>query len=493
MRQLRASDQDLSRGGTRQRNVTPWLMTLRWPGPALLVALLAAAGGCDRGEGAGEVQSSPDPRRNVLVIDDGFDPTLSDFAGRVAATYSIVCDHSALLQEEPSDGGLPVEGDGGTPDESLAARKATLIAALAVRDTHCRLRAGVEPKPDPLGSIARYRERWNGVILAGKPASTAFSPAELGEIQAAQMGLGRARFHGTATAGLIAHQNPGVRLVLVEELLGTSRSIMDNFTCFRQRDIDDNVALFSDPEVQRAYTDRPTAQLDDDLRALMVRHRIGVMNESFGALSRQALEDLQQAKGCPSVDLRRYLSVIGQLDSARALAHPDPDVLLVKSAGNDHSQIDDAGDHRMCADPGAPRLIVGAYDDSGALTSFTNFGRCVDVVAPGSRIITPLPGGWYLPLSGTSFSAPLTARLVSLDAEPVPYSAGAARAVVLSLRDDRQRIPIQRFPRELLYDPEQRTSQYALRAAGPPVTPELPLYSVRKLEDLLRLLRRRGP
>jgi subtilisin family serine protease len=459
----------------------------------------AALGPVDSSADSGPVESSPDPRRNVLVIDDGFDPTMPEFTGRVAAYYSIACEHSGRLAEV-GDAATPLpvadaasfDTDAGTTGDgglTLDQRKQLLLMSLQVRDTSCHLVPGVQPKPDPLASVARYRARWNDAIHAGVFATNVFTASELADIKQALDKLEMSRFHGTATAGLIAHSNPDVRLVLVEELLGTSSSIMDSFTCFEQQEVDANVALFSDPDVQKAYVDRPSSSLDDDFRDLQARHHIGVLNESFGTLSRQTLEDLQKTKGCTPVDLRQYFTVMTALDSMRAAAHPDPDALLVKSAGNDGEQIDSGADQSMCTTGGPPRLYVGAYDNRGAQAEFTNFGRCVDLYAPGVNIIAPIPGGWYLPLSGTSFSAPLTVRLISLDPQPEPFTTAAARDLVLSMRDSSQRIPLQRFPQDVLYDPKHEIAQYALTLVTP-VVPEPRLINLRKLralQDRLRL------
>jgi hypothetical protein len=469
--------------------------------PRLVLALFSVAGlACGGGGGgpSGPVTSSADPRRNVLVIDDGFDPTMPEFTGRVAATYSISCEHAGRLAEV-ADAATPLPmaedagsaGDGGASADAgptLDERKALLLMSLQVRDTSCHLVPGVQPKPDPLASVAQYRARWNNMVHTNQFASQVFSQVEFQQIATAEKELGKTRFHGTATAGLIAHANPNVRLVLVEELLGSSESIMDTFVCFQQSEIDLNVTLFSDPEVRQAYIDRPSSSLDDDFRDLQARHHIGVLNESFGTLSRQALEELQVAKGCVPVDLRQYFTVLTDLDSMRAAAHPDPDALLVKSAGNDGNQIDSGTDQSMCTAGGPPRLYVGAYDARGAQAPFTNFGRCVDIFAPGVNIIVPIPGGWYFPLSGTSFSAPLTARLVSMDPQPEPFGPAAARDLMLSMRDSAQRIPLYRFPQDVLYDPEHATSQFALTLATP-VLPEPSLINVRKLRDLQRRLR----
>jgi hypothetical protein len=444
------------------------------------------------------VESSPDPRHNVLVIDDGFDLSVPAFKGVVAGGYSIVCDHSDVPTQadggggEPvTDGGIPPGDDAGAepaPDGGLADRRAALLAALKVRDTSCHLEPGLAPKPDPLASIDKYRDRWNKTIFANHYATTAFNDTEIEQIKSAIDGLGNARFHGTATAGLIAHQNSAVRLVLVEERLGSAETAEMGFECFKQQDIDDNVALFTDPEIRQAYIDQPFSQLDDDLRALGERHHIGVINESFGSFSRQHLEELQTSKGCVAVDLRQYFATLGALDAARTMAHPDASALTVKSAGNDHSELDGPQDHPMCYMDGSPRLIVGAYDAQGQPTSFTNFGTCIDTIAPGSQIIVPIPGNWYLPLSGTSFSAPLTVRLVSVNPDPSPYDAAKARAIVLSMRDSAGRIPLARFPRDVLYDPAMQSNNWALRLKEPtPVEPAL--FNLRKLRAFQRLLR----
>ncbi|HXU82336.1 MAG TPA: hypothetical protein VN914_13130, partial [Polyangia bacterium] len=223
------------------------------PVRVLLVLPVLLVLGCGGGGGAsGFVESSSDPRQNVLVIDDGFDLTNPVFNGRVAAGYSIVCAHSARVPEQvvDTDGGSPEPiGDGGAPpaadggaDAGLTERKAGLLAALRMRDTSCHLEPGLEPKPDPLASIARYRERWNKTILSSRYASTTFTQAELDEIKKAQEGLGDARFHGTATAGLIAYKNPAVRLMMIEERLGSAEMVEQGFTCFQQQGIDENVA-----------------------------------------------------------------------------------------------------------------------------------------------------------------------------------------------------------------------------------------------------------
>ena len=79
-------------------------------------------------------------------------------------------------------------------------------------------------------------------------------------------------------------------------------------------------------------------------------------------------------------------------------------------------------------------------------------------------------------------------RLVSVNPEPNPYSAAQARALVLSMRDAQGRIPLSRFPRDVLYDPQMAASTWALRLAEPAAV-ETPLVNLRKVREFERLLR----
>jgi len=80
--------------------------------------------------------------------------------------------------------------------------------------------------------------------------------------------------------------------------------------------------------------------------------------------------------------------------------------LVVVSAGNGGSDLD-------CQDN--PSMItVSATDKNDAKTSWSDYGLCVDVAAPGAGIWTTKNGGGYGSASGTSFSAPATAAVLAL-------------------------------------------------------------------------------
>jgi hypothetical protein len=98
--------------------------------------------------------------------------------------------------------------------------------------------------------------------------------------------------------------------------------------------------------------------------------------------------------------------------------------VLVLSAGNDNRDIG-KGFHLSSMDK-ANLLVVGATTDTDARASFSNYGRYVDLAAPGQDVYgftqevdhegttTTLGASSYGPISGTSFAAPITAANVAL-------------------------------------------------------------------------------
>jgi subtilisin family serine protease len=86
----------------------------------------------------------------------------------------------------------------------------------------------------------------------------------------------------------------------------------------------------------------------------------------------------------------------------------DRGVTVVASAGN--------------SDTNAPQFPAGfngvmgiaATDLNDKKTTFSNFGKDIDVDAPGINIISAYPGGYYAIASGTSFSAPFVAGEAAL-------------------------------------------------------------------------------
>jgi thermitase len=83
-------------------------------------------------------------------------------------------------------------------------------------------------------------------------------------------------------------------------------------------------------------------------------------------------------------------------------------VVLVASAGNN----DTSSPQYPAAYAGV--MAVAATDLLDRKAPFSNYGSYVFVDAPGSHIISAVPGGGYGMASGTSFSAPMVAGMAAL-------------------------------------------------------------------------------
>jgi len=109
----------------------------------------------------------------------------------------------------------------------------------------------------------------------------------------------------------------------------------------------------------------------------------------------------------------------------------DHGISVAVAAGNDNN---DACGHSPAAEPSV--LTVGATTTTDERSSFSNFGTCVDLFAPGSNIAgadyASSSGGVYM--SGTSMATPHVAGdLAIIRAAQPNLSAKAAQAKVLSL------------------------------------------------------------
>lgn len=83
-------------------------------------------------------------------------------------------------------------------------------------------------------------------------------------------------------------------------------------------------------------------------------------------------------------------------------------VVLIAGAG------DQGGDQRMYPAAAENVLAVGAVDEAGKRTSFSNYGPWVPLAAPGKEIYSSIPGGGYGMASGTSQAAAYAAGTAAL-------------------------------------------------------------------------------
>lgn len=69
-------------------------------------------------------------------------------------------------------------------------------------------------------------------------------------------------------------------------------------------------------------------------------------------------------------------------------------------------------------------LVVGSVDNANKRSSFASYGSCVDVVAPGTDILSTLPGNNVGLMSGTSMAAPHVAAIAGLILSVNPELSG---------------------------------------------------------------------
>ena len=107
-------------------------------------------------------------------------------------------------------------------------------------------------------------------------------------------------------------------------------------------------------------------------------------------------------------------------DGLRDAIASAPDILFVTSAGN--SDNDAEFDLMIPSSYDLPNILtVGAVDQAGEETSFSTFGSNVDVHANGFEVMSYVPGGDRMAMSGTSMSSPnvvnLAAKILAINPE----------------------------------------------------------------------------
>ncbi|HEX4403263.1 MAG TPA: S8 family serine peptidase, partial [Polyangia bacterium] len=393
-----------------------------------------------------------------MVIDEGIDVTAADFRGKIVATYTSTC-KTTTATTAPTDA-MP----------SFADVKSAYIAQLQIPDDSCTLTPSISAKTDPFATLDNLRSSWNDMLREQKFGNQVFSEAEFDALDAAF----KAEFvdfpdHGTTTAGTVAHENPDVRLVLVERTLEDDATRVTDFVCLEQAALDQTVALLSDPDVRDAYAHAPVSQYTIDFLKIVSTFNVGLINESYGTASRTEVDMLQQMNGCAAVDSSAYFAVMHDVHAARLAAQPPLPYLAVQSAGNDGQEIDSGADDFDCIPEDTRRLLVGSTKPDGARSTFSNFGACVNVVAPGERVIAPYAGGWLLPVQGTSYSAPFVTRALSMTATE-PFDPAAARAAILARLGGPPTLSFDDVPRDFFYLPDGVAAASALTVAAAPTS-----------------------
>jgi subtilisin family serine protease len=197
--------------------------------------------------------------------------------------------------------------------------------------------------------------------------------------------------HGTHVAGIAAAGNPAVRL-LGARITFDHRMIPDLPT--------------------REQAERDAAAMRAIVKYLK-QQGTRVVNMSWGGSPRD-IEGAFEANGAGGTPDERKKTAREYFELSRVALteamRETPEILFVAAAGN--SNNDASFEEFIPSGIDLPNVLtVGAVDQAGEETSFTSFGRNVDVHASGFEIDSTLPGGDRMKYSGTSMAAPNVANL----------------------------------------------------------------------------------
>ena len=123
---------------------------------------------------------------------------------------------------------------------------------------------------------------------------------------------------------------------------------------------------------------------------------------------------------------------LSQALQAEIDAANNADMLFVAAAGSDSSN-NDTTPHYPASYASGNVLSVAAFDNTGVLAPFSNYGATsVDLAAPGDSILSTLPDNAYGRLTGTSMAAPYVAGAAALVLSACPSNTATLKARLLA-------------------------------------------------------------
>ena len=122
----------------------------------------------------------------------------------------------------------------------------------------------------------------------------------------------------------------------------------------------------------------------------------------------------------------------------------DKGVIVFAAAGNDkirNGSATSSGKFVYSFPSSYERVIeFAATGEDGKIASFSNYGKLIDIAAPGAKIVSTKMGGGYKSMSGTSMASPVAAASYAialadlksnLKQRPLSYKVGYSRALPL--------------------------------------------------------------
>lgn len=215
--------------------------------------------------------------------------------------------------------------------------------------------------------------------------------------------------HGSHVAGIAAHGNPGARIAVA-------------------RFDDDLPQLHFAPSM--AWVTRMAGDFVE-IGAYFRANHVRVVNMSWGDTVSEFEEWIARTDKISDAQTRKrkaqQLYAVWRAAVENVIAS-NPATLFVSAAGNGDNNASFAQDVPSSFHD-VNLLVVGATNQAGDATGFTSYGPTVAVYADGFHVISKLPGGYAVPLSGTSMASPnvanLAAKLFALDPSLTPKQVRA--------------------------------------------------------------------
>jgi len=266
----------------------------------------------------------------------------------------------------------------------------------------------------PIGDIEKERPQLQRMMKGLEDISSNIESEEATELKQTLAGLDKtevkpfieniARYgnhaHGTHVAGIAARGNAYIRLMPSRLTFGYTM-IPEEPTI--EQAIKDSVATVETLEYYR-------------------KNGVRVVNMSWGGdlASIESALETNNAGGTPEERkaLARQIFEIGKSALYEAIKNA-PEILFITSAGNADNDV--TFEEFIPSTFDLPNIMsIGAVDQAGEETGFTSFGK-VDVYANGFEVLSYVPGGDEMKMSGTSMSSPnvtnLAAKLLALKSD----------------------------------------------------------------------------